>query len=262
MTEYHKSVNENLDCLAMGSADESVYAPTDTKAARASAMIHIPATGQFGMDPAWLKGELSQPPRSQSGLARFMDLAPEQVNRMCTGKRSIKAHEADQIRAYLMATATKGATIAHIPQRKDEVEGLPVRGTVEAGSWREVSNSQLVEPDLAPLPKRYVSQGAEYALRVTGQSMNIVYPEGSYLFVAPFHGGPLPVGRRVIIERARLDGLVETTVKELLRGDDGDLVLMPRSTDPNHQAAIPYKDMPDVTVRIIGRVVGAFTPEE
>lgn len=214
------------------------------------------------MEAGWLKAELEKPGRSQSALARFMGVVPEIVNRMANGRRSIKAHEADLIRAYLAATTgVGGATFPHISPRPTAASVLVVRGTVEAGSWREVAFTDLEHDfETLPAPRSVVDSGA-FALRVAGPSMDRLYPDGSYVVVQPWHGGPLPYGKRVVVERARPDGLVETTVKELVQGRDGEPELWPRSNHPAHQAPVTYKDVEGVTVRILGVVIWSMKPE-
>lgn len=225
--------------------------------------MRMDGSQNIDMDAEWLKAELDRPGRSQSALARFMGVVPEIVNRIANGRRGIKAHEADQIRAYLTATGgSGGATFPHISPKPQTAHLLTVRGTVEAGSWREVafSDLDLHEAETLPAPRSVVDSGA-FALRVSGPSMDRKYPDGSYVIVQPWHGGPLPVGKRVVIERSRPDGLVETTVKELVQSPGGELELWPRSSHPNHQTPIPYKDIEGVTVTLIGVVVASHIPE-
>lgn len=225
--------------------------------------MRMDGSQNIDMDAEWLKAELDKPGRSQSALARFMGLAPESVNRIVNRKRGIKAAEADQIRAYLNATAgVGGVTFPHISPRPTEAHLLTVRGTVEAGSWREVPFSDLDvhEAETLPAPRSVVDSGA-FALRVSGPSMDRKYPDGSYVIVQPWHGGPLPVGRRVVVERSRPDGLVETTVKELVMGAGGELELWPRSSHPSHQTPVLYKDLDEVTVRVVGVVIASHIPE-
>lgn len=215
------------------------------------------------MSPDWLKIELAKPGRSQSALARFMGVVPEIVNRIVNGKRQIKAHEADQIRGYLNATE-KGApaTFSHMAPRPIPAALLTIRGKVEAGSWREVSFTDLDvhEPETLPAPQSIVDSGA-FALRVSGPSMDQLYREGSFVIVQPWYGGPLPFGRRVVVERTASDGKVETTVKEMVRGPDGEPELWPRSKHPAHQTPIRYKDAEGVTVSLIGVVISSYQPE-
>lgn len=215
------------------------------------------------MDASWLKDELAKPGRSQSGLARFMGLDhPSIVNRMCKGERQIKAAEADRIRAYLAATERGSpATLAHIASKPAPTALLVVRGTVEAGSWREAAllSDLDYEPETLIAPRSVVDSGA-FALRVAGPSMDLLYPDGSFVVVQPWYGGPLPFGKRVIVERADVTGKIETTVKELVRGSDGEPELWPRSSHPAHQSPVIYREG-DATVSLIGVVVWSMRPD-
>lgn len=213
------------------------------------------------MDASWLKTELDKPGRSQSALARFMKLDhPSIVNRMVNGTRQIKATEADQIRAYLAATAKAGtpATRATLDAATQPAALLTVRGIVEAGSWREVAYAEAVEPETLPAPQFLVDSGA-FALQVAGPSMNQHYPAGTYVVVDPWQGGALPVGKHVVVEREKPDGTVETTIKELTRNGEA-YQLWPRSDHPAHQTPVPFDDQEGVTVRLVGRVIWAITP--
>jgi len=219
------------------------------------------------MDPRWLKEELAKDGRSQAALARFLGYDfPEIVNRMCSGKRQIKSQEADRIREYLAThppddpTGNYGATVTPIPRSRSLTAQLVVRGTVEAGSWREVGVADVFEPEVLTAPKELVDAGA-FGLRVVGPSMDLRYPHGSMIIVVPWDGPP-PVGKRVVVERTRPGGLVETSVKELVRRPDGELELWPRSTHPAHQAPIPFGDHDDVTVRLLGVVRATYLPED
>jgi SOS-response transcriptional repressor LexA len=213
------------------------------------------------MDTEWLKAELAKPGRSQSALARHLGVVPEIVNRIVHGRRQVKANEADVIRAYLAATESGvPATLTRIAPHASTTAPLPVKGTVEAGSWREsVALSELgYEPETLIAPRSVVDSGA-FALRVAGPSMDLLYPDGSYVVVQPWHGGHLPFGKRVIVERSR-DGLIETTVKELVRGSNGEPELCPRSSHPAHQKPIAYKEE-DVTIRLVGVVIWSMRPD-
>lgn len=214
------------------------------------------------MDPSWLKSELEKPGRSQSALARFLNLEhPSIVNRMVAGTRQIKASEADRIRAYLAATQQSGgsAAISHSGTVPAAAYYLPVRGVVEAGSWREKVLSDLVDPEMLVAPKSIVDTGA-FALKVIGPSMDRFYRDGTYVVVEPWAGGPLPVGKHVVVEREKPDGTVEATVKELVRAADGSLELWPRSNSPLHQTPVPFANDDAVLVRLVGRVTWGISP--
>lgn len=126
-----------------------------------------------------------------------------------------------------------------------EYAGTRVRivGELAAGDWKdtfeiphedqEVVTVQL-DDDLANLP----IQG----FKVSGDSMNQFYPDGSVVYVAPLHalpGAPMS-GDHVMVMRHR-DGEVEGTIKEFVRDEDGKQWLWPRSSSPMHQAPLDYK---------------------
>lgn len=216
---------------------------------------------RIAMDASWLKAELDKPGRSQSALARFMKLDhPSIVNRMVNGTRQIKAVEADQIRAYLNATAKSGAPAlsAGLDGSIQPASLLSVRGVVEAGSWREVAFLEADEPETLPAPRFLVDSGA-FALKVAGPSMNKFYPAGTYVIVEPWQGGALPVGKHVVVERIKPDGTVETTIKELAWSGTA-YELWPKSDHPAHQTPVPFDDQEGVTVRLVGRVIWAISP--
>lgn len=253
MTNYHSSVKDRL----IGDYDVSAMATPDVPTLY---LARMDGSVMTSMDPAWLKAELERKGRSQSALARFMGVLPETVNRICAGKRQIKATEADTIRAYLAATSNgEPATLPHSDRGLTPASNLIVRGSVEAGSWREVAYAELMEPEVLPAPRQVVESGA-YALRVSGPSMDQKFADGSYVVVMPWHGGPLPIGRYVVVERARPDGLVETTLKQLVQAPNGDIELWPRSHHPAHQQPVPYKEIDGVVVRIMGTVTMKIEP--
>lgn len=101
-----------------------------------------------------------------------------------------------------------------------------------------------------------------FFLRVRGDSVNEVYPEGTFIECVSVFGRIEPVpGKRVVVVRRRCDGLIEATVKELVERDET-LWLVPRSTNPSHQA---YRlDQPGDgidEVSIIAVVVSSVRPE-
>lgn len=253
MTYHHAAVKDH----AVIGYDKSAIA---TPRPDTVSVLRVDGSQTSGMEPAWLKAELERPGRSQSALARFMGVVPEIVNRIVNGRRRIQAHEADQIRAYLTGTGT-GAAIPHISPKPSPTAALPVRGTVEAGSWREVTlDTDFHEPETLPAPRSLVDSGA-FALRVSGPSMDRLYPAGSFVIVQPWHGGAMPVGRRVVVERTRPDGLVETTVKELVRSASGELELWPRSNHPAHQTPLALGEGEGITVTLVGLVISSYRPE-
>lgn len=142
---------------------------------------------------------------------------------------------------------------------------LYVRGPVQAGAWHQVW--ELPESEwqsftgradvTAPLRDRF-------GVEVRGESMNDLYPPGTILECVSFLGGAeIASGRRVIVERVRVDGDREVTVKELYRDSEGVEWLVPRSSNPAFQTPIRADQQePDIAeVRVIGTVVGSYRHE-
>lgn len=142
---------------------------------------------------------------------------------------------------------------------------LYIKGEVAAGVWKE---SWELEPDeweaFTGRADVKASVRARFGLRVVGDSMNEIYPAGSIVECLQYDGNdPIPSGKRVVVQRERIDGRLETTVKELIYTEDGAVWLRPRSTNPSF---LPFRgDTPDdpdvIRVEIIAIVVGSYRPE-
>lgn len=142
---------------------------------------------------------------------------------------------------------------------------LFVVGEVAAGVWKE---AWQVEPDeweaFTGRADLAVPVQQRFGLRVVGDSMNLVYPSGSIIECVHYdHHEPVPSGKRVVVVRTKLDGTLEATVKELIRDEQGVEWLVPRSTNPAHQAFRGDKpDAPDIVkIEIIGIVVASIRTE-
>lgn len=140
---------------------------------------------------------------------------------------------------------------------------LFVKGEVAAGIWREAM--ELSEDEWQSFTGRAdVSADMQhrFGLRIVGDSMNLVYPEGTIIECVSVFGHAEPsTGKKVVVLRKRADNMVEATVKELVE-QDGDLWLVPRSTNPEHQ---PFKldglTEGIIEVRIAAVVVASVRPE-
>lgn len=114
---------------------------------------------------------------------------------------------------------------------------VPVLGEVAAGVWREARSVEEHDADeFLPISIPGYDASTLYALRVSGPSMNMYYPDGRFVIVAPAADVGIREGDHVVVRRSRA-GLVETTIKEVVKEADR-VALMPRSTDPAFQEAI------------------------
>ncbi len=149
-----------------------------------------------------------------------------------------------------------------VPINRMLTEKLTVKGTVEAGIWREQTDwpgDEQYEIDVGPPP---FGGAKRFAVRMEGQSMDKTIPPGSELEVLwiKFTDIKAQPGDLVIVERQRHD-LTEMTCKRLAL-EDGVLVLRAESTRPEWSEPImvgePSKDsISDDGVRIIGIVLNS-----
>ena len=140
---------------------------------------------------------------------------------------------------------------------------LFVKGLVAAGLWREAFETPEDEwQSFTGRADVAADIQHRFGLRIVGDSMNEIYPDGAIVeCVSVFgHAEPAP-GKKVVVIRTRDDHQVEATVKELVE-QDGALWLVPRSSNPAHQ---PWRlDEPGegiIEIRIAAVVVASVRPE-
>lgn len=147
---------------------------------------------------------------------------------------------------------------------------IEVRGDVQAGVWREAIEWPAVDWYAITVPIDTAYQGFHrYGLKVCGQSMNKVFPDGSVVVVINFGDlGRLPkTGDFVVaVQRDSKTDQYEATVKAVQIRDDGTVILWPQSWDPAFQTPVilPLHDggdsaeTPDVMIQAL--VVGSYQP--
>lgn len=132
-------------------------------------------------------------------------------------------------------------------------------GEVAAGIWRDAfewPRDEWLPFPYAILDERYPN-AERRALRVRGDSMNELYPDGSYVIyvsLAAIGRRPQP-GDRVVVLRHR-QGQTEATVKEYRRDGNKRRWLLPRSTNPSH-TAIEIDGRGEGEIEVMGLVVGS-----
>lgn len=132
-------------------------------------------------------------------------------------------------------------------------------GEVAAGIWRDAF--EWPRDEWLPFP--YVVLDERYpnterrALRVRGDSMDELYPDGSYVVYVPLADiGRRPQnGDRVVVLRHR-QGQTEATIKEYRRDTSKRHWLVPRSSNPSH-AAIEIDGQKGEKIEIMGLIVGS-----
>jgi transcriptional regulator with XRE-family HTH domain len=172
---------------------------------------------------------------SQESLAKRAGTSTPQIQRLESGKRRLNA---DWIKRLSNALNIEEYELFAEPFTK-----LRILSEVCAGRWTEpeMMDSEIGELENVAPPSKYADTA--YGLRVAGESMNLVYKEGTYLICVPWqYAPPVNNGVHVIIRRAHDGGFVEVTVKEY-RYNNGKHELWPRSTDERWQEPIIVPDM-------------------
>lgn len=127
---------------------------------------------------------------------------------------------------------------------------LPLVGSVAAGLWRqgfELTDESVVFNGKAP--------GDSVAYRVQGDSMDMLVRDGGLAFARRVVAPDCASGQIVVVERVGHDGQYEYTLKECQRAPDGQLYLVPRSSNPAHMPITLSHS--DGEIRIVG-IVFAF----
>lgn len=140
---------------------------------------------------------------------------------------------------------------------------LFLRGEVAAGLWKEAAEwPQDDWETVTGTPNHPVSADHRFFLRVRGDSMDQIYPEGTLLECATLIGGAVAEpGKRVIVVRKRKDQMYEATVKELVE-IEGALWLRPRSSNPKHSSfLLTQKDDEIEEISISAVVISSVRPE-
>lgn len=138
---------------------------------------------------------------------------------------------------------------------------IPIQGAVAAGIWRERMEYDESEwESFTGAPGISAPMSHRFGLRIEGDSMDLLYPPGTIVECVRYWGDdPIPNGKRVVVQRERDDGQVETTIKEYFEDKDSVIWLVPRSSNPAFQA--PFRcDQPEpgiVDIRVVALVVAS-----
>lgn len=138
----------------------------------------------------------------------------------------------------------------------NSVISVPMLGFIQAGAFMD--REDLVLADDKP---QFVGSVADdafpnaklFALKILGDSINLVCAEGGHAICVPFEETGLTPRNEmwVVVERSRGD-LVERTIKRLHQ-EGRTLELRPASSNPRHKA-ISLKPSADQSVRIVALV--------
>jgi SOS-response transcriptional repressor LexA len=204
---------------------------------------------------AFVRAALEKTGWSLARLAKEAGVAPSTLSRPLN-----KADHKFILKAATLKKVAEAAgmplpgPLASIEEPPFPVEArVPVVGEVQAGVFTRISDEEVASEWLPFEMPEY--RGAKlFALKVRGRSMDIDYPDGSYVVCAPVAETGVLEGDDVIV-RVHAPGGVETTIKEVRRGDNGQVLLCPRSSDQSFEP-IPFTPNPDEAAQMGVEIVG------
>ena len=189
---------------------------------------------------------------SQQDLADKMETTQQTIQRYESGARDIKAS------VLVKLSATLGVTISYL--LGVENASLPNNNTVDVPLYGRIAAGTPIEmmemADTQPIPLSVHQQHPDaFLLRVEGESMNRVLPNGCYALVDPcdtveHNGAPYAVC---------VNGY-DATIKRVNKLNNG-FELAPDSTDPTYTVqTFNYNEPGTQTSTVIGRVVYYVLP--
>lgn len=189
---------------------------------------------------------------SQQDLAEKLGTTQQTIQRYEAGARDIKSSVLVKLSAALGVTISYllGMENASIPS--NAMTDVPLYGSIAAGTPIEMMEVEDMHPVPTALHDKYPDA---FLLKVEGDSMNRILPNGCYALVDPcddidYSGDPYAVC---------VNGC-DATVKRVRKLNNG-FELAPDSNDPTYKPTVyDYGVKGTATVTVIGRVVYYVLP--
>jgi transcriptional regulator with XRE-family HTH domain len=198
---------------------------------------------------------------SQAELARLAGTNQPQIFKLEKSKLQLSKEWAERLAPHLGVSAPS-LMFGHPPQLLGVAPGLIVEGSVEAGSFRDVSlvDESPSEREVIPVARdQRFPHAHQYSMIVSGDSMDAVVDEGSYVTCAAWAdlGLQLRPGMILHVEK-HIGALVENTLKRYAERD-GKRWLDPESSNRKH---LPIEINGDESTEILikGLMTGYWKP--
>lgn len=189
---------------------------------------------------------------SQQELADKMETTQQTIQRYESGARDIKSSVLIKLSSVLDVTISYllGLENASIPN--NSTVDVPSYGSIAAGTPIEMVEVK----DSQPVPVRVHSRFPNaFLLKVEGESMNRILPNGSYALVDPNQKEPINGKPYAVCVNG-----YDATIKRVRRLNNG-FELIPDSNDPTYVPTVyNYNEPGTEPVTIIGRVVYYVLP--
>lgn len=174
-------------------------------------------------------------------------------------KKSLKADDLRKILEEVSPQPLVGRP-REIPVER-QTGGIHVVGAIQAGAWIETYLHEEDERQTIPIARdpRF-PHATQYALRVVGDSMDLEAPEGSFVVCVNFGESGLSFRQGMLVHVERVQNLMSETTLKQIGNDNGQTVLLPRSSNPAYKPIYPGEaDGIDTTVR--GVVLSVYRPQ-
>ena len=189
---------------------------------------------------------------SQQELAEKLDTTQQTIQRYESGARDIKSS------VLIKLSSVLGVTISYLLGMENAA--LPNNSTIDVPLYGKIAAGEPIEmvevEDSQPVPIKVHEKFPDaFLLRVEGDSMNRILPNGSYALIDPAQKEPISGKPYAVC----VNGF-DATIKRVRRLNNG-FELVPDSTDPTYVPKVfNYNEPGTDPVTVIGRVVYYVLP--
>lgn len=189
---------------------------------------------------------------SQQELAEKLDTTQQTIQRYESGARDIKSSVLIKLSSVLDVTISYLLGMENAALPNNSTIDVPLYGSIAAGEPIEMMEFE----DSQPIPIKVHEKFPDaFLLKVEGDSMNRILPNGSYALVDPDQKEPIN-GKPYAVCVNGYDATIKI-VKKLNNGFE----LAPDSTDPTYVPTVyDYNKQGTDPVTIIGRIVYYVLP--
>lgn len=189
---------------------------------------------------------------SQQELAEKLDTTQQTIQRYESGARDIKSSVLIKLSSVLGVTISYLLGMENAALPNNSTIDVPLYGSIAAGEPIEMMEVE----DSQPVPIKVHEKFPDaFLLRVEGDSMNRILPNGSYALIDPAQKEPISGKPYAVC----VNGF-DATIKRVRRLNNG-FELVPDSTDPTYVPKVfNYNEPGTDPVTVIGRVVYYVLP--
>lgn len=218
----------------------------------------------------WIEDGLKKPGKTQTGLAKALNLHPSAVSKMLANKRKLSSTELTPAAEYL----EQNPPSSELRLSSRATEPMPVAGKVAAGVFREVDPYDQSQPEWISLPPDPLFPDARrMAFDVEGLSMNDLEPrpilDGDRAICVSFEDIAdrikIRTGLVVVVQRSSDGGqTIEWSLKQIEFYEDR-IEFCPRSTLKKFKPIVVSHDLhaDDGTsieiIALLRNVISAYT---